>query len=105
MFLRATASGLLSIVADVAERTSDRIRPPFDYEPRLIPPPKVGRWHVVVDSGLPAAEEMLVGRYRTKLVARLIAGRLPGTTGSSYAYRVQRASDSGSNSSEGETTR
>lgn len=41
---------------------------------RLIPPPQVGRWHIVGEND---AESLLVGRYRSRLVARLIASRLP----------------------------
>lgn len=43
---------------------------------RLIPPPRIGRWRVWKISHYPDGGRWLVGRYRARFVARLIAWSL-----------------------------
>lgn len=58
---------------------------------RLIPAPRVGRWHLWAVSLYPAGGERMIGRYRLRLTATILARALPRSSSEQARYEVRPA--------------
>ena len=56
---------------------------------RLIPAPKIGRWHLWAISLYPAGGERLIGHYRLYWTAQIIARALPRSSSEQARYEVR----------------
>ncbi|GAA2566137.1 hypothetical protein GCM10010435_44120 [Winogradskya consettensis] len=73
---RITSASLFSLGEALIRGSEALDRGDDDRPARIIPPAKVGRWAIWEVPLHPAAEDYLLGRYRTRWVAELIARRM-----------------------------